>query len=35
MGGFIECLQHYPGNGKTPNNPEERPAQCTAEYAKG
>jgi hypothetical protein len=35
MGGFIECLQHYPGYGKTPNKPEERPAQCTAEYAKG
>ena len=35
MGRFIECLEHYPGYGKAPDKPEEHPAQCATEYAKG
>ena len=35
MGGLIESLQHYPGYGKSPNNPEERPTACTTKNAKG
>ncbi len=34
MGGLIECLHCRPGYGKTPNNPEKRPAPCAAKYSK-
>lgn len=35
MGGLIESLQHDTGNGKPPNNPEDRPTVGTTKNAKG
>jgi hypothetical protein len=32
--GLKKCLQHYPGYGKTPNNPEKRPAEYAMKNAK-